>query len=196
MDEQELIRQLLAGNASAIRLFVDQYQPLILRTAKGFVGNLEDARDLTQETLVVILNNLHRFRFQSGLSTWVYRIAVNQSLNYIRRNKNRKNLFGYSIDQLNHTSFGPSDFRDHEQKNPSELLEQTERSQRIHRAIDALPDKQKTAFTLAEYDDLSYKEIANIMQLSVSSVESLLFRARKNLQKQLWKCYKNKPQVF
>jgi len=190
MNEQETINLLLAGDSSAIRSFVDRYQPLVLRTARGFAGNTEDARDITQDVFIDILSNLHRFRAQSGLSTWIYRITVNRSLNYLRSNQRRKRHLFYTDDYQDEGKTESMDFSDPGQKSPSELLEQQERSRTLHQAVGSLPEKQQIAFTLAEYDDLSYKEIAEVMQLSISSVESLLFRARKNLQKKLWRCYK------
>jgi len=187
MNEQEILNLLLAGNPVAIRSLVDQYQPLVLRTARGFVRNTEDARDIAQEVFIDILTNLHRFKAQSGLSTWIYRITVNRSLNYLRSRKRRESHFYYSDDSGNNGEAGIMNLSDSGQKNPAEILEQKERSGILHDAIESLPEKQQVAFNLAEYDDLSYKEIAEIMQLSISSVESLLFRARKNLQKKLFK---------
>jgi len=187
MNEHELLKLLLAGNAAAIRSFVDQYQPSVLRTARGFVRNTEDARDIAQDVFIDVLTNLHRFRAHSGLSTWVYRITVNRSLNYLRSNKRRQGRLAYSDDSGDIVNSGLMNHNDPGQKSPAELLEQKERAKILHDAIDSLPEKQQIAFTLAEYDDLSYKEIAEIMQVSISSVESLLFRARKNLQKKLWK---------
>jgi RNA polymerase sigma-70 factor, ECF subfamily len=190
MNEQEVLNLLLAGDPAAIRSLVDQYQPLVLKTARGFVRNTEDARDIAQEVFIDILTHLNRFKAQSGLSTWIYRITVNRSLNYLRSNKRRLGRLSYS-DGYTAGDLGVTmNLSDPAQKNPSELLEQKERSKILHDAISSLPEKQQVAFTLAEYDDLSYKEIAEIMQLSLSSVESLLFRARKNLQRKLWACYK------
>jgi RNA polymerase sigma-70 factor (ECF subfamily) len=189
MNEQETLNLLLAGDPAAIRSFVDQYQPLVLRTARGFVRNTEDARDITQEVFIDILTNLHQFKAQSGLSTWIYRITVNRSLNYLRSSKRRQGHVSYAEDHDDGGKRESLNLSDPSQKNPAELLEQQERSKTLHDAIQSLPEKQQVAFTLAEYDDLSYKEISEIMHLSISSVESLLFRARKNLQKKLWVCY-------
>ena len=190
MSEQEVLDLLQAGNPAAIRSLVDQYQPLVLRTARGFVRDTEDARDIAQEVFIDILTNLHRFRAKSGLSTWIYRITVNRSLNYLRSRKRRQGRIVGTEEESAGGRGGIMNLSDAGQKSPAELLEQKEKSRILHEAVDSLPEKQRVAFTLAEYDDLSYKEIAEIMQLSISSVESLLFRARKNLQQKLWMCYK------
>ncbi len=190
MNEPEVLKLLLAGDPAAVRSLVDQYQPMVLRTARGFVRNTEDARDIAQEVFIDILTNLHRFKGQASLSTWIYRITVNRSLNYLRNSKRRQSRLFYSEDQNEGRRSEAVNISDPDQKNPAELLEQQERSETLHTAILSLPGKQQVAFNLVEYDDLSYKEIAEIMHLTISSVESLLFRARKNLQKKLWVCYK------
>jgi RNA polymerase sigma-70 factor (ECF subfamily) len=187
MNEQEVLKLLLAGDPKAIRSLVDQYQPLVLRTARGFVRNTEDARDIAQEVFIEIITKISRFRGQSTLATWIYRITVNRSLNYVRSKKRRLGRLVYSADDGENEYGGTMNLSDPHQKNPAELLEQKERSEILHAAIQSLPERQQVAFTLAEYDDLSYKEIAEIMQLSISSVESLLFRAKRNLQRKFFK---------
>ena len=190
MDDQQLIEQIRNGEEPAIRILVDRYQSRILRTARVFVRNDEDARDITQEVLIDVIRNSHKFRFQSGLNTWIYRITVNQSLNYLRNNKKRSNTI--SIDQSDENSPGAvtRNLPDQGQLDPGQQMEQSGRSRPLHAAIESIPEKQRTAFVLYEYDDLSYKEISEVMNVSIPSVESLLFRARKNLQKKLWHCYK------
>lgn len=190
MTEKTLIEELRAGNATALRDFVDRYQPLILQTARGFVRNSEDARDITQDVFLDIMANLGRFREQSGLSTWIYRITVNRSLNFIRRQKNRPALAGMLANEPGTIHDPAIHLSDPAQKDPAELLEQADRSRILHAALESLPRNQQVAITLAEFDDLSYQQIAEVMNVTVSSVESLIFRARKNLHKKLWNCYK------
>jgi RNA polymerase sigma-70 factor (ECF subfamily) len=188
MNEDTLIANVIAGDPQAIRSFVDHYQVIILRTAKGFVKDQEDARDITQEVLIDVLTNLYKFNQKSSLTTWIYRITVNRALNHLRRSKRWFRLGG---SQMEDGGSNPSEWlTDPSEKNPSEMMEQKDKARILHNAMNSLPPNQRTAFTLAEYDELSYKEIADVMQVSVSSVESLIFRARKNLQKALWDCYK------
>lgn len=190
MTEKTLIEELRAGNTAALRDFVDRYQPLILQTARGFVRNSEDARDIAQDVFLDIMTNLDRFRGQSGLSTWIYRITVNRSLNFIRSQKRRLPISGMQTAESGTIHDPAIHLSDPTQKNPVELLEQQDRSRILHAALESLPKNQRIAITLAEYDDLSYQQIAEVMNVTVSSVESLIFRARKNLQKKLWDCYK------
>ena len=191
MTEQEVLKLVLAGDPRAIRSLVDHFQPMVLRTARGFLRNSDDARDVAQEVFIDIFTNIHRFQGQSRLSTWVYRIAVNRSLNYLRSNKKRLSNRSYSFENSESGQEGTMNLSDPTQKNPAQILEQKEKSETLHAAIQSLPEKQRIAFTLAEYDDLSYKEIAEVMETSVSSVESLIFRGRKKLQEKLWKMYRN-----
>lgn len=190
MTEQEVLKLVLSGDPRAIRSLVDQYQPMVLRTARGFVRNTDDARDIAQEVFIDIITNLHRFREQAGLATWIYRITVNRSLNYLRKNKRRMQNHNHIANPAENGQDAILNLSDRHQKDPAQLLEQKEKARVLHDAIESLPDNQKIAFTLSEYEDLSYKEISEVMQVSLSSVESLLFRARKNLQKKLWHCYK------
>jgi len=191
MNEKELISQVLKGDSSAIRQLVDHYQPQVLRTAKGYTGNTEDARDITQEVLIQVIRNLNKFSGKSSLSTWIYRITINRSLNFIRDNKKRKNPVSLSYQTDSKEKKVTLDLPDnHHAAGADARVISQDRSLIIHDALNSLPKIQQTAFTLLEYEDLSYKEIAEAMGMSVSSVESLLFRARKNLQKKLWNCYK------
>ncbi|MFO7617438.1 MAG: sigma-70 family RNA polymerase sigma factor [Bacteroidales bacterium] len=190
MDEKDLIERVRNGEESAVRILVDRFQPRILRTARGFVRNEEDARDLTQEVLIDIIRNIHHFRFQAGLSTWIYRITVNRSLNHLRSSKKRAQTFSIDLPEEKGPGYSTLNLPDTGQSDPAQQMEQSDRSRILHAAIGSIPEKQRTAFVLSEYDDLSYKEIAEVMNVSLSSVESLLFRARKNLQKKLWHCYK------
>ncbi|HBB90229.1 MAG: hypothetical protein A2X22_13940 [Bacteroidetes bacterium GWF2_49_14] len=190
MDENNLIEMLRAGDPAATRNLVDHYQPLVLKTARGFVRNTEDARDIAQDVFIDVITNLHRFRRQSGLSTWIYRITVNRSLNYIRSKRRRNDpIQSDTLNSEGHPGM-VHNLSDPSEKNPGEILEYQDRSRILHDALESLPERQRTALALAEFDELSYKEISEVMELSLSSVESLIFRAKKNLQKKLWHCYK------
>ncbi len=191
MKEEELIRNLAANNSGAFKNLVDTYQGLVLSTARGFVKNEEDARDLSQEVFIKIFRSLDQFRGESGLSTWIYRITVNLSMNYLRDQKKHRNT--QSLDYQSDGNGPKKPVREiiqGKQVAPDKELENKDRAKFLHIALDSLPENQRKAFVLSKYDDLSYKEIAEVLEISISSVESLLFRARKNLQKKLWECYK------
>lgn len=191
MNEAEIIQKLQQGNEQAFRQVVEKYQKLVVNTCNGMVHNKEDAEDIAQEVFIEVVRSIHKFRADSKLSTWLYRIAVNRSLNYIRDHK--KNKWFQSFDEtvkqkialFEKTQNNPAD-------HPEYNIENNERAQMLHAAIDSLPKNQKVAFTLSKYEDLSYQEISDVMNVSISSVESLLHRAKKNLQKKLYRCYQKK----
>lgn len=157
----------------------EKNQTLIFRTILGFVHSCEDAEDLTQEVFVLAYQNRHKFRGDSEISTWLYRIAINTSLNFIVHQK-RKTILQMGEDIWNYL-FNKSN----DDKNPQQTLEEEEEKRRIQKAIDALPEKQKTAFILTRVNELPQKEVAEIMGISLRAVEQLLLRAKENLKKKL-----------
>jgi RNA polymerase sigma-70 factor (ECF subfamily) len=179
MSEQEIIQAIINGDQSKFEWLVEKYQTMVFRTAMGFVHTKEDAEDLTQDVFICAFQSLASFQGNSEFSTWLYRITVNISINQLNRNKHR--AFLQFTGDLLQNPFN----RESGNRNPHQELEQTEQDAAIRKAIDSLPDKQRTAFVLSKYDDLPQKEIAAIMQCSEGSVEQLLQRAKANLQKKL-----------
>jgi RNA polymerase sigma-70 factor (ECF subfamily) len=191
LNELELIQQLRAGDEGAFKSLVANYQDLVYNTALGVVQNSEDAEDVTQEVFIQVYRSIDQFKGDAKLSTWIYRITTTKALDHIRSRK-RKKRFAF-ITSL----FGPNDELVHEPvdfQHPGVALDRKEQAALLFRMIDQLPENQKVAFTLHKTEELSYQEIADVMQLSVSAVESLLFRARQNLRKLLEKYYQqNNP---
>jgi len=183
MSDPELIEGILRRDRNAFQYLVDTYQKQVIKTANYFIGNMEDAEDLSQEIFMEIIDSLARFKQSSALSTWIYRITVNRSLNVVK--KNRRNGIFTRIERL----AGPKDEnRSYPQgKLPvtEPVLEEGENRKLLYDAISRLSENQRVAFVLHKFDDLPYKEIALIMGVSLSSVESLIHRAKKNLQKRL-----------
>lgn len=189
MSDTEIIDQLKQGNEAAFRKLVDHYQKLVVNTCFGMVHNHEDAEDIAQDVFVEVYRSVEHFRADAKLSTWLYRIAVNRSLNHIRDNKKHKwfQSFENEVEAKNRQL---TQLESSKADQPGFELENKQRAVILHEAINSLPENQKVAFTLSKYEELSYQEISEVMDMSVSSVESLLFRAKKNLQKKLHKCYK------
>ena len=160
-----------------------------MNTCFGMVHNTEDAEDIAQEVFIEVFRSIHKFRADAKISTWLYRIAVNRSLNFIRDNKKRR-WFQSFEDSVQSKTRELQNITSSKTDQPEFQLENKQRAILLHEAIDSLAQNQKVAFTLSKYEDLSYQEISAVMDLSVSSVESLLHRAKKNLQKKLYKCYK------
>lgn len=180
MNEQELIQGLRNGDETAFKFLVDTYQDRIFNTAIGIVQNAGDAEDVAQEVFIQVYRSIQQFKGESKLSTWLYRIATTRALDLLRSRKSKKRfgfmqrLFGdnnepiYEVPDFNH---------------PGIAMEKKEDAARLFKAIGQLPDNQKTAFTLHKLEDLSYKEVSEVMKTSVAAVESLMHRAKLNLRK-------------
>lgn len=188
MSDQQIIEQLKQGDESAFRQLVEQHQKMVVNTCFSLVHDSDDADDLAQEVFIEVYNSINRFRVDAKISTWLYRIAVNKSLNFIRDNKKRK-FFKKIEDVFSGRNYSDSN-NGLSSDEPDINLQEKQKAAILHKAIDSLPENQRVAFTLSKYEDLSYKEISDIMGLTLSSVESLIHRAKKNLQEKLYDCYK------
>lgn len=190
MTETELIECILSGNQKCFKDFVDDNKNLVFNTCYSFLHDKTNAEDVTQEVFIEVYLSLKKFKRDSKLTTWLYRISVNKSLNFIRDNRKR------SIMQSIENFFWKSEPMDISQNHMSSHSEgsdlEKERLELLHRAIARLPKNQKVAFTLSKLKDLSYKQIAEVMDLSLLSVEGLIHRAKKNVQKEIIDFYKKK----
>lgn len=180
VNEDILIQQLKDGNESAFKTIVDNYQDMVYNTCLSIVKSEEDAEDLAQEVFVQVYQSVHGFKGESKLSTWIYRIATTKSLDHERKKK-RKKRFGFMKSIFGNDSeviINPPDFN-----HPGVALDKKETAAKLFKAIDKLPDNQKVAFLLNKVEGLSYQEVSEVMNSSVSSIESLLHRAKNNLKK-------------
>ncbi len=187
--EITLADQLKSGSAIAYSNLIKQFQGRVYNTCLGFVHRSEEAEDLTQEVFLEVFRSIARFKGESKLSTWIYRISVTKSLEHIRKQSRKKRSGNVcSLADLNERGFDVSGDRlDH----PGLQMENKDRSHALLSAIDSLPKNQKIAFTLNKIDGRSYQEVAEVMQTSLGAVESLIFRARKSLQVTLAEFYKS-----
>ena len=184
MNDKELIQKIAAKDHSAFKALVDRYQVLVINTCYNLLGNRDDAEDVAQEVFFQVYKSAKKFRQEAKLSTWLYRIAVNRSLNFIRYNKRSlwlKSLTSLLEDDSEQVTDVPASDSDR----PDVALEKKERNVIVQKAIDSLPEKQRAAFVLHTYEGLPHQEITEIMQRSLSSVESLIHRAKLNLQRKL-----------
>jgi RNA polymerase sigma factor (sigma-70 family) len=187
LDEPFLIEKLKQGDESAFKQIVETWQDMVFNTALGILQNEEDAEDVAQEAFIQVFESIKSFKAESKFSTWLYRVTVSKALDHLRRKK-RKKRFGYmqSLFGANNETIEKPDFQ-----HPGVMLDNKERSAVLFKAIDRLPENQKIAFTLHKLEGLSYQEIGDVMKTSVSSVESLMHRAKNNLKKLLTDHYKN-----
>lgn len=191
LNEWILIDQLKQKDESAFKQIVETWQDMVFNTALGIVQSAEDAEDVAQEVFVQVYESIQSFKGESKFSTWLYRIAITKSMDHLRRKKRKKrfafvqSLFGAN----NEVVHDPPDFH-----HPGVKLDNKEKSVVLFKAIDKLPKNQKTAFVLHKMEGLSYQQISEIMDTSLSSIESLLHRAKNNLRKNLTEYYQNTGQ--
>ena len=159
-------------------IYFEHYK-MVFNLALQYVQNMEDAEEITQDVFVKVFDNLNTFKKQSSLKTWIYRMTINQSLDFIKAKKAQKRNFLSSLFSINDSNFKfqPSNFN-----HPGIELEQKEACQKIFEAINQLSDNQKTALILLKIEDKSQAETAEIMNLKVNALESLFQRAKNNLE--------------
>ena len=187
MRDEDLTEKLRAGDEQSFRFLVEKYGDNVYNTSLGLLQNPQDAEDISQEVFLEVFRSVKNFRGGSSVSTWIYRITINKSLESLRRNKRKKRFaFLKSLSDSNNEAEEISDF-----VHPGILLENKERASVLFKAISKLPDNQKIAYTLSKVDGLSNKEISEITKVSLQSVESLLHRAKSNLKKYLTNYYKD-----
>ena len=190
MTDPTFIAELKSGKQSAYVQLLKDFEQKVFATCLSFVPNKEDAEDIAQEVFLEVFRSISKFKGNAKLSTWIYKIATNKCLEFIRKKNAKKrfafmqSIFGNDI-PLDKTSFFT------EFKHPGILMENKEKSETIFKAINLLPESQRIVFTLAKIDGKSYQEIVEITGKSLSSVESIMFRAKKNLQQRLENFYKN-----
>ena len=158
-----------------------QYRKMVYNLSLQYTQNIEDAEEITQDVFIKIYKNIDGFNNKSSLKTWIYRIAINTSLDFLKlKTSKRKSLFKVFGNTNIEKVWEPVEFN-----HPGVLLEQKEEMKRIFSAINSLPGDQKTVIILLKIEGNSQVETAAIMNLSEKAVESLFQRAKKNLTKKL-----------
>ena len=168
------------NDAASFRAFIYMHQDRVYNAVLNRVQNVKDAEEITQDVFIDVFRHPGAFRGEAAVNTWLYRIAMNKCVDHLRRQKRRSRWntgAWFTSAEMDH-HLGAADFF-----HPGIAAENREKAAFLFRAMKQLPQKQHTAWVLHEMDNRSYKEISEIMHLSVSSVESLLFRARQNLKK-------------
>ena len=168
-----LVRRAKAGDYQAFDLLVLKYQSRLISTAFRFVKDIHIAEDLVQESFIKSFNSLASFREDSSFYTWIYRITVNTSKNFLVSKKRKNELISSDIseDQTYEIEYEDTD-------TPEDLLQASQLKKLITETIDQLGEDTKTALTLRELDGLSYEEIAKVVNCPVGTVRSRIFRGR------------------
>jgi RNA polymerase sigma-70 factor (ECF subfamily) len=176
-DDARLIALTAEGDEQAFAQLIRHYQQMVFSMIYRYTGDYECVEDLAQEIFIKVWRNAGKFRGKSKFTTWLYRIVVNHCLNYNHRHKTRI----VSLDELAKRGQIPDALIVELDLDNKQIIEQ------VQRTVNELPDRQRIALVLAQYEHKSHEEIARIMHVSVSSVHSLIFRARCTLRKKLKK---------
>ena len=178
-DDSRMVEAVIAGDANAFRGLVENYQGRIYNIIFGMIHNREDALELTQDSFIKAYKKIDTFRLGTKFYTWLCRIAVNTTIDFIRKQKHRQTIsfeegIGVQSDGDLHSA--------HTEGNPESIAMGNEKRELIIQAVDELPEDQKQVLILKEIDGLSYKEIANVLGIPHGTVMSRLYYARKKLQ--------------
>jgi len=180
--DEELVRQYQSGNESAFNELVLRYQEKIYWVARRFSSSHDNADDITQEVFVKMYESLKEFRGDSSLYTWLYRITVNVSLNFLRRQKVRE---FFRIDEM-------LDIEAEESGSPDSIVEQREQQSLIEQAVAALPEKQKAVFVMRYYEEMPYEEISKILKTSVGGLKANYFHAVRKIGEYLRRAHQSR----
>jgi RNA polymerase sigma factor (sigma-70 family) len=179
MTDSQLIREIKDGNVELYAVLMTRYQKKILSFIQQLLRNAKLellAEDLCSETFYKAFRSLHSFReVDASFSTWLYTIARNTVLSELRKQRSAH----VSLDDASYIPMAPLE------ATPEQSLLRNEKVAKVREAINRLPEKQRSALILREYDGLDYQEIANILGQTVSAVKSLLFRARSSVKAQM-----------
>jgi RNA polymerase sigma-70 factor (ECF subfamily) len=175
-EEEEIILKLKAGDMKAFDLLVKKNRLMVLNICYKFLLDKDDAQDVSQEVFIEVYQSIRYFKGNSKLSTWIHRIAVTKSLDEIKKRKRKKRITSigklFSLDNI-------SNMPGTDRNRPDELIESKEKIRYLLHALDQLPERQRIAFTLSKLEGYTNSEIADIMNISLMSAETLISRAKK-----------------
>jgi RNA polymerase sigma-70 factor (ECF subfamily) len=174
----DVLARVAAGEGDAFACLVDTHQDRLLRLCERLLGDAEESRDAVQEVFLKVWRKAGAVRPQGQVYTWLYRIAVNHCLNKLRRRKLVRFLRLESPPETDAAPFDPPDGA----ADPAAALDSRRRWKATRRAIAALPDNQRAVLVLARFEGLSYRQIAEVLDITAGAVESRLFRAMRRIE--------------
>ncbi len=180
--DRQLVERVQAGDKAAFDLLVRKYQHKLLSVIGRYVSNWSDAQDVAQDSFVRAYRAIGNFRGESAFYTWLYKIAVNTSKNWLVSQKRRPPTDDVAVDDA---VFFDGDSRLKDSDTPERELMRQQMEQIVYKTVQALPEELRTAISLREVDGLSYEEIAQAMQCPIGTVRSRIFRAREAVDVQL-----------
>jgi len=184
--DEQIVERALTGDAEAFGEIVQRWERRIFALAFGMLGREDDARDATQETFLAAFRNLRTFRGEAKVSSWLHRIAVNQCITRKRRAKVRNESALETEEEKNATSFAaPIRY------SPIRVVEGLETTAAVRLAVNSLPVELRQVVVMKEFEELTFKEIAEALDVPLSTVKSRLYTALRQLQMRLEKFGRN-----
>lgn len=177
--DNDLIDRFLDGDEQAFNLLVRRHQNFVYNVARKIAGNHEDAVEAAQRVFVKLYDQLASFSKTAAFSTWLYRVATNETLNLLRSQKMKR---WFSFDESVKELVDPA-------STPFESMIEVEKKEQLDRVLQTLPDRQRTVFILRMSEGLSYEEIAVILGVTEGSLKASFFHAVKKVTKALEKRY-------
>jgi len=178
IEDEQLVRETLKGNQASFQLLVERYQDRVFALARHYTRNAVEVEDLVQDTFLKAYSRLATFQGQSSFFTWLYRIAVNTILDGMKR-RGRSPVRTVEDPEMLATP-GPTRI-----SGPSANMEREEIARITHAVLAEMPEIFRTVLVMREFDDLSYQEMADVLEISIGTVESRLFRARARFKEKL-----------
>lgn len=170
--EKMLIHRCKKGDLAAFEILIFRYQKKTYNIALGMVGNIEDAKDVAQDSLIKAFQNIKTFKGKSKFSTWLYRITINTSKDFLRKKRNRMAVENIdAVEEIQDKAL-----------EPSEQLEQTQERKRIMQAIGQLNEEYRDIIVLRDLQGFSYQEIADLLLINLGTVKSRISRGRYQLR--------------
>ncbi len=183
--DEQIVEQALAGNAEAFGEIVRRWERRIYALSYGILGREEEARDATQETFLAAFRSLRNFRGEAKVSSWLHRIAVNQCITRQRRARVRSETALEDETDYDGATEDGSSFFAQAAESPVVAAESRERTEVVRRAVNALPQELRQVILMKEFEELTFQEIAEALDLPLSTVKSRLYTALKQLRMRL-----------
>jgi RNA polymerase sigma-70 factor (ECF subfamily) len=179
LQDADLVREAIAGNPLSFQLLVERYQGRLFALARHYTSSPVEVEDIVQDTFLKAYSRLDTFQYQSAFYTWLYRIATNTVLDFLKRRGR------CPVQAVEDPELVGSPETDQRIVRPDARLEQEEIAAITHTILDGMPEIFRTVLVMREFEEMAYQEIADVLDISIGTVESRLFRARARFKEKL-----------
>jgi RNA polymerase sigma-70 factor (ECF subfamily) len=179
LQDADLVREAIAGNPLSFQLLVERYQGRLFALARHYTSSPVEVEDIVQDTFLKAYSRLDTFQYQSAFYTWLYRIATNTVLDFLKRRGR------CPVQAVEDPELVGSPENDQRIVRPDARLEQEEIAAITHTILEGMPEIFRTVLVMREFEEMAYQEIADVLDISIGTVESRLFRARARFKEKL-----------